>query len=72
MSFSIAEIVEIGNDDGIGEPEYRLQFSGGNFRIGLDSALQFVVFEGGWSFTALIFLEARISYREAIESAVDC
>ena len=72
MSFSIAEIVEIGNDDGIGAPEYRLQFSRGSFRIGLDSALQFVVVDGGWSFIALIFLKARISCREAIEPAVDC
>ncbi|PAV62777.1 hypothetical protein WR25_23410 [Diploscapter pachys] len=64
--------MEMGNDGGIGAPEYRLQFSRGNFRIGLDSALQFVVFDRGWSFIALIFLEARISCCEAIESAVDC
>ena len=62
----------MGNDGGIGAPECCLQFSHGSFRIGLDSALQFVVVDGGWSFTALIFLEARISCREAIESAVDC
>ncbi len=37
----------MGNDGGIGAPEYRLQFSGGSFRIGLDSALQFVVFDEG-------------------------
>ena len=61
----------MGNDGGIGAPEYHLQFSHGNFRIGLDSALQFVIFDGGWSFTAFIFLEARISCREAIEPAVD-
>ena len=72
MSFSIAEIVEIGNDDGIGAPEYRLQFSYSSFRIGLDSALQFIVVDEEWSFTALIFLEARIFCREAIEPAVDC
>ena len=64
--------MEMGSDGEIGAPEYRLQFSRGSFRIGLDSALQFVVFDGGWSFTALIFLEARISCREAIEPAVDC
>ena len=62
----------MGNDGGIGAPECCLQFSHGSFRIGLDSALQFVVVDGGWSFTALIFLEARISCREAIEPAVDC
>ena len=62
----------MGNDGGIGAPEYRLQLSRGSFRIGLDSALQFVVVDGGWSFTALIFLEARISCCEAIEPAVDC
>ncbi|PAV88456.1 hypothetical protein WR25_06029 [Diploscapter pachys] len=62
----------MGNDGGIGAPEYRLQFSGGSFRIGLDSTLQFVVFDGGWSLTALIFLEARIFCREAIEPTVDC
>ena len=62
----------MGNDGGIGAPEYRLQFSRGSFRIGLDSALQFVIFDGGWSFSALIFLEARISCREAIEPAVEC
>ncbi|PAV82390.1 hypothetical protein WR25_10024 [Diploscapter pachys] len=62
----------MGNDGGIGAPEYRLQFSRCSFRIGLDSALQFVVVDGGWSFIALIFLEARISCREAIEPAVDC
>ena len=72
MNFSIAEIVEMGNDGGIGAPECCLQFSRGSFRIDLDSALQFVVVDGGWSFTALIFLEARISCREAIEPAVDC
>ena len=62
----------MGNDGGIGAPECRLQFSCGSFRIDLDSALQFVVVDGGWSFIALIFLEARISCREAIEPAVDC
>ena len=62
----------MGNDGGIGAPECRLQFSGGSFRIGFDSALQFVVVDGGWSFTALIFLEARISCCKAIEPAVDC
>ena len=62
----------MGNDGGIGAPECCLQFSHGSFRIGLDSALQFVFVDGGWSFTALIFLEARISCREAIEPAVDC
>ncbi|PAV59233.1 hypothetical protein WR25_09883 [Diploscapter pachys] len=62
----------MGNDDGIGAPEYRLQFSRGSFQIAFDSALQFVVVDGGWSFTAPIFLEARISCREAIEPAVDC
>ena len=62
----------MGNDGGIGAPECRLQFSRGSFRIGLDSALQFIVFDGGWSFIALIFLEARIFCREAIESAIDC
>ncbi|PAV58279.1 hypothetical protein WR25_02203 [Diploscapter pachys] len=72
LLMGIVEIVEMGNDGGIGAPEYRLQFSRGNFRIGLDSALQFVFVDGGWSFTELIFLEARISYREAIEPAVDC
>ena len=72
LKFSIVEIVEMGNNGGIGVLEYRLQFSCGSFRIDLDSALQFVVFDGGWSFTALIFLEARISCREAIEPAVDC
>ena len=72
MNFSIAEIVKMGNDGGIGASEYRLQFSGGSFRIGLDSALQFVFVDGGWSFIALIFLEARISCCEAIEPAVDC
>ena len=70
LKFSIVEIVEMGNNGGIGVLEYRLQFSRGSFRIGLDSALQFVVFDGGWSFTVLIFLEARISCREAIEPAV--
>ena len=60
------------NDDGIGASECRLQLSRGSFRIDLDSALQFVVIDGGWSFIALIFLEARISCREAIEPAVDC
>ncbi|PAV65620.1 hypothetical protein WR25_12312 [Diploscapter pachys] len=60
------------NDGDIGAPECRLQFSRDNFRIDLDSTLQFVVVDGGWSFTALIFLEARISCREAIEPAVDC
>ena len=62
----------MGNDGGIGAPECRLQLSCGSFRIGLDSALQFVFVDGGWSFTTLIFLEARISCSEAIESAVDC
>ena len=62
----------MGNDSGIRAPKCCLQFSHGSFRIGLDSALQFVVVDGGWSFTALIFLEARISCREAIEPAVDC
>ncbi|PAV92195.1 hypothetical protein WR25_15269 [Diploscapter pachys] len=62
----------MGNDGDIGALEYRLQFSRGSFRISLDSALQFVVVDGGWLFTALIFLEARISCREAIEPAVDC
>ena len=62
----------MGNDGGIGAPEYRLQFSYSSFRIGLDSTLQFVFFDGGWSFTALVFLEARISCCEAIEPAVDC
>ncbi|PAV63710.1 hypothetical protein WR25_11486 [Diploscapter pachys] len=62
----------MGNDGGIGAPKYRLQFSSGSFRIGLDSALQFVVFDGGWSFTAIIFFGARIFCREAIEPAVDC
>ncbi|PAV55712.1 hypothetical protein WR25_04096 [Diploscapter pachys] len=61
----------MGNDGGIGAPEYHLQFSRGSFRIGLDSALQFVFVDGGWSFTALIFLEARISCREAIEPAIE-
>ena len=61
----------MGNDGGIGAPECCLQLSRGSFRIGLDSALQFVVVDGGWSFTALIFLEIRISCREAIESAVE-
>ena len=72
MNFSIVEIVGMGNDGDIEAPEYLLQFSRGSFRIGLDSALQFVVVDGGWSFTALIFLEARISCCEAIEPAVDC
>ena len=62
----------MGNNGGIRASECRLQLSHGSFRIGLDSALQFVFVDGGWSFTALIFLEARISCREAIESAVDC
>ena len=72
MNFSIAEVVEISNDGGIGASECRLQLSRGSFRIGLDRVLQSVFVDGGWSSTALIFLEARISYREAIEPAVDC
>ena len=60
------------SNDGIGAAEYRLQFSRGSFRIGFDSALQFVVVDGGWSSTALVILEARISCREAIEPAIDC
>ena len=59
-------------DGGIGAPECCLQFSRGSFRIDLDSALQFVFVDGGWSFIVLIFLEARISCREAIEPAVNC
>ena len=62
----------MGSDGGIGAPECCLQFSHGSFRIDLDSALQFVFVDGEWSFIALIFLEARISCREAIEPAVDC
>ena len=62
----------MGSDGGIGASEYHLQLSRGSFRIGLDSALQFVFVDGGWSFTALIFLEASISCCEAIEPAVDC
>ena len=62
----------MGNDDGIGAPECCLQFSHGSFWIGLDRVLQFVVVDGGWSFTALIFLEALTSCREAIEPAVNC
>ena len=72
LNISIAEIVEMGNDGGIGAPECCLQFSHGSFRIDLDSALQFVFVDGEWSFIALIFLEARISCREAIEPVVDC
>ena len=45
--------------------------SHGSFRIGLDSVLQFVVVDGGWSFNAFIFLEACIFCREAIEPAID-
>ena len=56
MNFSIAEIVKMGNDGGIGAPEYCLQFSGDSFRVGLDRVLQFVFVDGGWSFIALIFL----------------
>ena len=62
----------MGNDGGIGAPECCLQFSHGSFWIGLDRVLQFVFVDGEWSFIALIFLEARISCREAIEPAVDC
>ena len=64
--------MKIGNDSGIKAPECRFQFSHGSFRICLASAPQFVVVDGGWSLTALIFLETLISCREAIEPAVDC
>ena len=62
----------MGNDGGIRAPECCLQFSHGSFWIGLDRVLQFVFVDGGWSFTTLIFFEARISCHEAIEPAVDC
>ena len=62
----------MGNDGGIRAPECCLQFSHGSFWIGLDRVLQFVFVDGGWSFIVLIFLEARISCRKAIEPAVDC
>ena len=61
----------MGNDGGIRAPECRLRLSRGSFQISLDSALQLVFVDGGWSFIALIFLEARISCREAIEPAID-
>lgn len=72
LNFSITEIVEMVSNGGIRAAEYRPQFSRGSFRIGFDSALQFVVVDGGWSSTALVILEARISCREAIEPAIDC
>ena len=62
----------MGNNGGIRASECRLQLSRNSFRIGLDSALQFVFVDGGWSFIALIFLEVRISCCEAVGPAVDC